>query len=448
MRKIVASMLRRLITISFLQLSILFAQPQIAVVDFEALGVSSNDARALTNRLIIELHRTNKFKILERKDLDKIIEEQKFQLSGCSSDQCLVKLGQIANVHQIVGGSISKVGEVYSISARLISVESGEVIQSALFDQEGEIGDLMKSGMANIAAQLASTDMLVLPDIINKTGISLGIEMVKIPGGTFLRGDGAEISVEPLKTHSVEVFGFYMSSHEITYAQYITFLNDINIVENDHYNGHRMFPFSERGCAINKQEEYIFTGSSYANSEDCPMLNATWFGAVEFCNWLSITEGLLPVYSFGDDGQVIWDWSKNGYRLPTEAEWEYAARSAGRDDRIWSGTNNEENLSNYAWYHDTDSTQTHIVKSKLPNDIGLYDMSGNSWEWCWDWWVENFSADNNRVNPKGPASSEANYKAIRGGGWMNGTDYIKCTSRLPHSQEWVMGSGIRIVRSN
>jgi uncharacterized protein (TIGR02145 family) len=149
-------MIRRLIILTLIQFSILFSQTQIAVVDFEALGVSSNDARALTNRLMIELHRTNKFRVLEREMLDKIIEEQKFQLSGCNADQCLVELGEIANVEQIVGGTISKVGMIFTITARLISVESGEVVESALYDYEGKIGALMKIGMANIASQLAS----------------------------------------------------------------------------------------------------------------------------------------------------------------------------------------------------------------------------------------------------------------------------------------------------
>ncbi len=160
-------MIRKLIILSLIQFSLLLSQTPIAVVDFEGLDVSKSEARALTNRLMIELHRTNKFKVLEREMLDKIIEEQKFQLSGCNNDQCLVELGQLANVQQIVGGSISKVGDVYSISARLISVESGEVIQSALFDHDGKIGELIKTGMANIAAQLA-----VLPTTDSSTNFS------------------------------------------------------------------------------------------------------------------------------------------------------------------------------------------------------------------------------------------------------------------------------------
>jgi TolB-like protein len=180
-------MIHRLIFLTLIQFSLLLSQTQIAVVDFEALGVSSNDARALTNRLMIEMHRTNKFKVLEREMLDKVIEEQKFQLSGCNADQCLVELGQIANVQQIVGGTISKVGEVFTITARLISVESGEVVESALYDYEGKIGALMKNGMANIASQLASipilptmrTEISIPPPEVSSLS-SLGLKVSKL----------------------------------------------------------------------------------------------------------------------------------------------------------------------------------------------------------------------------------------------------------------------------
>ena len=138
-----------------------FAQTQIAVVEFNSQGISQNEARVLTDRLMVELHRTNKFKLLEREMLSAIIEEQKFQMSGCTSDECLVELGQIANVEEIVGGSISKMGKVYSVTARLISVETGELIRTGIYDYEGDIGNLIKTGMAQIAAQLASNEVIL-----------------------------------------------------------------------------------------------------------------------------------------------------------------------------------------------------------------------------------------------------------------------------------------------
>ncbi len=138
-----------------LSFSSLYAKSQIAVADLEPIGVSQTEARALSNRLSAELFKTGKFIVLEREQLDEIIEEQKFQLSGCNSNECLVELGQIANVEEIVGGGISKVGDVFSVTAKLISVETGEVMQVGTYDLEGKIGHLLTMGMKSIAEQLS-----------------------------------------------------------------------------------------------------------------------------------------------------------------------------------------------------------------------------------------------------------------------------------------------------
>jgi TolB-like protein len=138
--------------------SSLNAQTQIAVTNFAANGVSNQETIALTNRLMVELFRTSKFTILEREMLSQILDEQKFQMSGCTSNECLVQIGQLANVQQIVGGNISKVGNVFSITSRLIDVESGRVVATALYDYRGDIGELMIQGMSIIAEQLSGQD--------------------------------------------------------------------------------------------------------------------------------------------------------------------------------------------------------------------------------------------------------------------------------------------------
>jgi len=132
-----------------------FAQTQIAVVSFKSLGVPNQEAEALTDRLMVELNRTGKYTVLERDNLEKIMEEWKLNLSGCTADECLVEIGQLAQVQQIVGGSISKVGRTYSISARMISVETGEVLEDATFDYPGEIDGLLTIGMERIAQEIA-----------------------------------------------------------------------------------------------------------------------------------------------------------------------------------------------------------------------------------------------------------------------------------------------------
>jgi len=109
-------MVLRLLFTLVLICSTVSAQIQIAVVDFEANGVSNPEAKALTDRLAVELFRTGYFSVLEREMLNKILNEQDFQRSGCTTNECLVEIGKIANVQQIIGGSVSKVGNVFSIS--------------------------------------------------------------------------------------------------------------------------------------------------------------------------------------------------------------------------------------------------------------------------------------------------------------------------------------------
>jgi len=144
--------------------------------------------------------------------------------------------------------------------------------------------------------------------------------------------------------------------------------------------------------------------------EICPINFEDVHKAVEFCNKLSEEEGLQKVYTINGKS-ISSDFNKNGYRLPTEAEWEYAARSRGRDDQKYSGTNTESKLGNYAWYGKS-SLKTHPVGSKRPNELGLYNMSGNVWEWCWDCYGDYPSGP--QTNPSGPSSGGG--RVLRGGG--------------------------------
>jgi TolB-like protein len=126
----------------------------IAVVDFTGNNVSKGDCKALTDRLRAELFNTKHFKVIEREMMEQIIEEQGFQQSGCSTDECMVEVGKLIGVEKIVGGSISKVGRTYSVSSRIVSVETGKILKGATYDYKGEIDELLTTGMRMVAYEL------------------------------------------------------------------------------------------------------------------------------------------------------------------------------------------------------------------------------------------------------------------------------------------------------
>lgn len=115
------------------------------------------------------------------------------------------------------------------------------------------------------------------------------------------------------------------------------------------------------------------------------------------------------------------------YRLPTEAEWEYAARSGGKMEK-YSGISQENELDQYAWYAKNSTHQTHPVGQKRPNGLGLYDMSGNVWEWCADWYDENYYKNSPRNDPKG--SKSGSYRVLRGGSWGDTLGNVRAAFRF------------------
>lgn len=176
------------------------------------------------------------------------------------------------------------------------------------------------------------------------------------------------------------------------------------------------------------QEEYfaVTQKSPFAFKGDLnPVETVSWFDAIEFCNLLSQKEGLKECYSVERD-IVLCDKDANGYRLPTEAEWQYACKAGNLAPRYGA-------IDKIAWYKDNSGGKTHEVGQKKPNAWGLYDMLGNVWEWCWD------------IYDEGVYGS---YRVFRGGGWSDPERGCLATNRRRSHPEFCIDDlGFRVARS-
>ena len=171
----------------------------------------------------------------------------------------------------------------------------------------------------------------------------------------------------------------------------------------------RPFSLGEAPVTQALYEAVMGENPSHFEGERCPVETVTWYDAVRFCNRLSEREGLQPVYRIAGMG-VTWDRSAGGYRLPTEVEWEFAAR--GGEKHLYSGA---DEIDDVAWYSRNSGGQTHEVGGKQANAWGLHDMSGNVWEWCWDWFGEYQLGV--VEDPLGPSTGTD--RVLRGGSWIN-----------------------------
>jgi len=175
--------------------------------------------------------------------------------------------------------------------------------------------------------------------------------------------------------------------------------------------------------------------SHFQKKPQNPVEMVSWVDAILFCNELSRLQGLDKCYIENPNSLYGWDYdsSKNGYRLPEEKEWEYAAK-AGTQNK-WVGTDNEDELGKYAWWGENSNWLTHPVATKKPNKWGFYDMSGNVDEWCWD-----------KYNPKGATS--VNRVISRGGSWSNISPALCSAYRNDNSpSNRSYNLGFRVARS-
>ncbi len=294
--------------------------------------------------------------------------------------------------------------------------------------------------------------------------------MVLIPGGEFEMGDhwGGGFSDE-LPVHDVYIDSFYMSIYETTNEQYCAYLNSAygqGLIDNPDSHGgvvHKagdIWPYCDTTTS-SSNSRIEWDGSTFTvtpGKESHPILRVSWYGSVAYANWRSAQEGLQPSYDL-DTWECNWD--ANGYRLPTEAEWEYAARGGEHDPYYkypwgnsidgsmanYSGSGDPYEIGSYPWttpigYYDGGQTPPGV---DMANGYGLYDMTGNVWEWCNDWYSSSYYSSSPNNNPHGPPGP-LTYRVLRGGAWYDLSAYQRCALRLRYYPvHRISGLGFRLA---
>jgi formylglycine-generating enzyme required for sulfatase activity len=350
----------------------------------------------------------------------------------------------------------------------LVDGDTVTIVEGTALFENASIGDnktVTFTGWSLSGADAENYSLAGQPESVTANITSM-IDMVPIPAGTFMMGSPAS---EPNRSsnetqHSVTLTkSFYMSTYQVTQAQYRAVM----------------------GAGEDR------TTTTYGKGDNYPVYYVNWYDAIVFCNKLSMMEGLSPVYSIGGSTDpAVWitnnggsiptstnatwngavmDSSKNGYRLPTEAEWEYACRGdypnkatetntkpfgIGDGTKMVSGMANFDgkypyDLTQSGQYNDAGGTylgKTTEVGSYEANNYGLYDMHGNLYEWCWDWYKADITADNS--DPTGAVTGS--YRVLRGGywNWDGSGQYLRSASRINNNPGYRRNySGFRLVRS-
>jgi formylglycine-generating enzyme required for sulfatase activity len=364
--------------------------PGLAVPSFTVpSGVNANDAMVLAQILATELAASGKYAVFPRnKSVDDVKKEIEFQRSGMTSGAA--EMGTTRKIEYILSSNVMSLGKTNLFGTQILNIEKGNVIEAADREYQDISDGLSKNLMSELAKELMGGTQPPPPPP----------NFVRVEGGSFQMGGTMYDDEKPI--HTVTVKSFSISKYQVTQKEWYELM----------------------GTTVRQQRDMADKSwSIYGEGDNYPIYYVNWNEAVEYCNKRSLKEGLTPAYR-GSAGNISCDWNANGYRLPTEAEWEFAAKGGIKEYMTteYAGSNSAGAV---AWYADNSGRSTHPVGTKAPNSLGLYDMSGNVWEWCWDWYGGYTSGI--QTDPRGAASGAS--RVMRGGSWSYSAGYVRSAYR-------------------
>ncbi|MFA6569583.1 MAG: SUMF1/EgtB/PvdO family nonheme iron enzyme [Victivallales bacterium] len=305
-------------------------------------------------------------------------------------------------------------------------------------DSRGEIEDMIakiKAFKTNVAGGPVPNKKWMIPD--------LNMNFAPVAPGFFMMGSDKALDDADNKPHPVTITKpFWMGLCEVTIGQFLYFLQNPNGDANEPKKADKdkEISWTNEYCPITKEYKMKSGGGDFWGDENQPMVGINWKAADRFCKWLTKRESLAKRLPAGYE-----------YRLPTEAEWEYACRATASKDKsippstLYCFGDNAGMLSDYAWFKLNSGGKTFPAGKKKPNAWGLYDMHGNVWEWCYDWYDGPY-LDIEVRDPKGSDASADNLKVLRGGSFMSGANELCSSTRYPLDYKTAKKNiGFRIV---
>lgn len=389
-----------------------YAHPQKQNVAVYIVGEKNEINKILGDQLVSAFARSGDYIAVERTEsfLQEIGKEQAYSYSGAVNDSELSAIGKQLGVQLICVVEVSDVFNEKYISTRLIDVNTAQVIKTASAASPlKSMTDLMNVSSA-IISDLLNTQQKSFDEqpYINTNRIrndyteqswDIGMKMIWVEGGDFYMGctnEQSNCDDDEKTVRHVTIDGFYIGMFEVSQSQWEKVV----------------------GTTISQQKSKAKGGKLFGTGPDYPMYYVSWDEAMEFCRLLSNKTGKT-------------------YTLPTEAQWEYAARGGNKaDGTLYSGSNIADIV---AWYNKNCDVSSHQCGAKRANSLGIYDMSGNVWEWCKDWYDASYDKYDLK-NPQGPSTGE--YRVARGGGWCCSVNYCQVAHRhagTPDARDNVLG---------
>jgi formylglycine-generating enzyme required for sulfatase activity len=344
------------------------------------------------------------YEAVTRTNLDAIAGEQSFQQSGMVDDDQRKRIGMMSGADLICVLQLTAEDSDLYVSSSLIEIESGKIIRTANELIHGTSGAAIRDACKYLAEKLTSGVTVAFLD----PGIP---EMVQVVGGRFMMGctseQGDDCEEDEVPVRQITVSSFKISRTEVTHEQYVRFLNENNVKTDEAYSEKKLIH-------VNAHMEFASgKWSVVVGYESYPMIYVSWFGASAYCRWA-------------------------GGRLPSEVEWEYAARGGNKKTgKKYAGS---DDANAVAWFAGSSDNHVHPVARKKPNELGLFDMSGNVWEWCTDWYVSNSYA------VELPDDFAGNIRVLRGGSWNDEEKNCRVTYRFNNVPESSYGNlGFRLL---